>query len=336
MRKFVLAADIGATKTNLGLFHAMEDGLQREIVINFKSCGEDDFIDRAKAFVAANMVSEGLAAVCFGVAGPVINGEVVATNLGLKLKTKDLRREFGCDNLCLVNDLFATAAAVSVLDDSDFVTLQPGNHLESGTDVNAAIMAPGTGLGMAFIVDGQRLEIISSEGGHADFAPRNEVELSLWRYFKRHFDRVSRERLLSGLGLVHIFTWLRQCRSEGVSEVTASWSSIPDVTAAEVVTAADSGDDLACEALALFTSILGGVAGDLALTGMTAGGLYLAGGIPAKIIRYLRQGQFLTSFNAKGRMSSWMEGVPVKIILNSEAALLGAARIARERYRLSG
>ncbi len=330
MSKLVLAGDIGATKTNLGLFVSGQHGPERVSFCNFASCGEAEFVRQVKDFWFREGAETKLAAICFGVAGPVQEGCVEATNLGLKLNEKALQKEFSCPHLTLVNDLFATAAAISCLGDAELAVLQAGNIFES-ISATSVVLAPGTGLGMAFLVGGENLQILASEGGHADFAPRNELEVELWRYFKLHYGRVSRERLLSGPGLLNIYNWFRQRGETQVATagLDLAFSSATATNAADVVAAADAGEDLqAVQALETFVSLLGSVAGDLVVTGMAVAGLYLAGGIPAKIIGHLRHDRFLAAFRDKGRMAPWLEQVPVKVVLNPEAALLGAARIA--------
>ena len=324
----VLAGDIGATKTNLGLFSASAKGLQRLSFCSFPSCAEVELVGRVKEFLAQERARQNLAGVCFGVAGPVQNGYVEATNLGLKLGENELQKELGCISLVLVNDLFATAAAIPLLGESKFAVLQPGTVAKEESAATA-ILAPGTGLGMAFFVDAKKPLIFASEGGHADFAPRNEMEVELWRYLKLRYGRVSRERLLSGPGLLNIYDWLGERAETGSSAKARSpLLAGAEKTAAAVVAAAENGEKPATQALAIFVTLLGSVAGDLALTGMTAGGLYLAGGIPAKIIDHLRSAQFISAFCDKGRMSSWLKRISVKVVLDPEAALLGAARIA--------
>ena len=329
MSKLVLAGDIGATKTNLGLFSSESKGLKRVAFCGFPSCGEVELVWRVKKFLFEGEAVQKLAAICFGVAGPVHDGCVEATNLGLKLDEKELQKEFGCSCLVLVNDLFATAAAIPLLSESELAVLQSGVNVK-GSCATTAVLAPGTGLGMAFLVDAEKPHILASEGGHADFAPRDEDEVELWRYLKLRFGRVSRERLLSGPGLLNIYDWLRQ-KAAARTSVPAR----PQQNAAAVVTAADDGEILAVQALEIFVSLFGSVAGDFALTGMAAGGLYLAGGIPAKIISHLHHDRFLLAFRDKGRMAPWLERIPVKVVLDPEAALLGAARIAWSRSKIN-
>ena len=327
MNKLVLAGDIGATKTNLGLFLSESKGLKRVSFCSFSSCGEMELVWRVKKFLLEGEAAQNLAAICFGVAGPVHDGCVEATNLGLKLDARELQKELSCSCLVLVNDLFATAAAIPLLSESELAVLQPGS-IAKGACATTAVLAPGTGLGMAFMVDAEKPHILASEGGHADFAPHNEDEVELWRYLKIRFGRVSRERLLSGPGLLNIYDWLKQKEGSSASGNQTPTLCEQDCSAADVVAAADAGETLAVKALEIFVSLLGSVAGDLAVTGMAAGGLYLAGGIPARIIGHLRQDRFLLAFRDKGRMASWLERIPVKVVLNPEAALLGAARIA--------
>ncbi|MEA3348224.1 MAG: glucokinase [Pseudomonadota bacterium] len=327
MNKLVLAGDIGATKTNLGLFLPGSKGLKRLSFCSFSSCGKAELVGRIKEFLFKEGAEKNLSAICFGVAGPVHDGYVEATNLGLKLGENELRKELDCPRLLLVNDLFATAAAIPLLLENELAVLQPGSFAR-GVSSTVAILAPGTGLGMAFLVDAEKPQILASEGGHADFAPRNEDEVELWRYLKLRFGRVSRERLLSGPGLLNIYDWLGQRAVTRTSVATSPQLSDSEMTAAGVVMAAENDENPAVQALDTFVSLLGSVAGDLAVTGMATGGLYLAGGIPARIISHLRRDRFLLAFRDKGRMASWLERVPVKVILNPEAALLGAARIA--------
>lgn len=328
MNRLVLAGDIGATKTNLGLFKKAASGLERVVFCNFPSCDKPGFVRQAQDFLRRESARHDLAAICFGVAGPVHEGSVEATNLGLKVDEKGLQKEFACRFLTLVNDLYATAVSIPFLKDRELAVLQPGDITVSQSTA-IAVLAPGTGLGMAFLVGDEKSHILASEGGHADFAPRNEVEVDLWRYLKLRFGRVSRERLLSGPGLLNIYEWLRQKDLNQDPPDLGNFCPRLADKAAALVAAADRGEDpLAEKTLAIFVALLGSVAGDLVLTGMAGGGLYLAGGIPGKIIAHLRKADFLAAFRDKGRMAPWLEKVPVKVVLDPEAALYGAARIA--------
>lgn len=320
MEALYLAADIGATKTNLGLFRLLSGRPEKLALVNFASCDAENLQVRINDFLQREKVTGLLRGGCIGVAGPVFRGRVEATNLGLKLDEEILGRSIGCPRLQLVNDLYATAASLTILGPEKLECLQTGAGLQGQP---RAILAPGTGLGMALIVDSAtKTMILPSEGGHADFAPRSEEEVELWGFLQRKYGRVSRERLLSGPGLVNIFNWCQH---------VASGRETTDDNPAGVVAAASAEDPVAVRALDMFISIMGAVAGDLALTGMAAGGVYLAGGIPARIAARLRAGFFLEAFAAKGRMSSWLEQVPVYLVLDAEAALYGAAWLALNR-----
>lgn len=320
MNTLFLAADIGATKTNLGLFRSLGGRPDKLAIVKFPSCDAAELKTRINEFLQREKAAGLLRGGCIGVAGPVFKGRVDATNLGLKLDEETLGRSIGCPRLQLVNDLYATAASLAILAPEKLECLQTGVGMKGQP---RAILAPGTGLGMALVVDSaSKTMILPSEGGHADFAPRTDEEIELWSFLKPKYGRVSRERLLSGPGLLNIFSWCNYVAGEQKTRVADP---------AGVVTAAAAGDPAAGRALRIFTSIMGAVAGDLALTGMAAGGVYLAGGIPARIAAELRNGLFLNAFAAKGRMSSWLEEVPVYLVLDSEAALYGAAWLALNR-----
>ncbi len=313
----ILAGDIGATKTDLGLYRCDRDfALSRLARRRFPSCDAQKLLSRIREFLHQETAGEPPKAVCLGVAGPVAGGRVTATNLGLELDERELRRELECPRLVLVNDLYATACALSEPEGGTFEVLQAGEEVCGGM---AGVLAPGTGLGMALLRPGSVPPLVlASEGGHCDFAPRDETEIGLWRYLKEHFGHVSRERLLSGPGLLNIHHWCRGLeppRERGLN-------------AAAVVEAAAAGETAAVRAMEMFVSLLGAAAGDLALQGLTCGGIYLAGGIPPRIIEYLRRGIFLKSFRDKGRMDNWLAKVPVRVVLDPCLALDGAARFA--------
>ncbi len=319
--RFILAADIGASKTDLGLFTPTGKGELpcRRAQERFPSVGSSVLFPRIAAFLARSGVEpRELAAVAFGVAGPVGDGRVRATNLGLELSLDGLRREFPAARVQLVNDLEATARVLVRPGLVASETLQAGSAAGPGGVVG--VLAPGTGLGMALLsprhaggsVSG--CLILPSEGGHTDFAPRNEREVELWRFLKENGEPVTRECLLSGPGLVRIGNWLGgDFRDAG-----------------EVGAAAAAGMELARQALLLFAGLLGATAGDLALLGLTTGGIYLAGGIPRKNIAFCRRPEFLAAFRAKGMMAGWLEKVPVRVVTEPAAALLGAALLGAE------
>ncbi|NPA24471.1 MAG: glucokinase [Deltaproteobacteria bacterium] len=314
----ILAGDIGATKTDLGLYRCDESfavSARPLARCHFPSCNAPELLSRIREFLQQEISGEPPAAVCLGVAGPVSEGRVTAINLGLELDEGELRRELECPHLVLVNDLYAAAFGLSEPESCTFEVLQVGEEVCGGM---VGVLAPGTGLGMALLRSGNPPLVLASEGGHCDFAPRDEAEIDLWRYLKEHFGHVSRERLISGPGLLNIYHWCR-----GMAPVRGR-----GLNAASVVEAAAIGETEAGRAMEMFVSLLGATAGDLALQGLTRGGICLAGGIPPRIIEYLRREIFLESFRDKGRMRDWLAKIPVKVILDPCLALNGAARIA--------
>ena len=312
----VLAGDVGGTKTDLGLFSGSENSLPEAVATtSFASCDVSGMVRKIREFLEREGGVGRVAGGCFGVAGPVSDGRVKAVNLGLELEEKSLARELGVARITLVNDLYATAYALALSGDEEVEVLQAGEPAIG----MSGVLAPGTGLGMALMQGGDSPRIIASEGGHSDYAPRTPDELALWQWLRPVFGHVSRERLLSGPGLANIYRWLKgQAPDYGRGE-----------SAAIVVEAAQSGEEKAFQAIDIFTGIMGAVAGDLALFGLTAAGIYLAGGMPPRIRPFLRREVFLAAFRDKGRLAGWLEKIPVKLVLNPHTALTGAALIAR-------
>jgi len=320
-KPFVLAGDIGGTKTNMGLF---QKGKSRPILKHFEiysSREAANLEEIIQQFQKKYAITVGCAA--FGIAGPVFDGRCKTTNLPWEVSEDRIKKRFGWPCVSLINDLAATALAIPMLSNKEVFLL---NRAISRKMKNIALIAPGTGLGKALIIfqNGNYVPL-SSEGGHADFAPNSDIEIDLWKHLHKRFGHVSVERVLSGPGLFNIYSWLKD--SGRYRE--ASWiaQKIKEDDPARVITEAglDGKDSLCVEALKMFVSILGAVSGNLALTGMTTGGVYLGGGIPPKILPILKKGLFMNAFKAKGRFSDMLEKIPVKVILNDRAALMGAA-----------
>jgi len=263
---------------------------------------------------------------CFGVAGPVLRGMSVTPNLAWIVDASSLARGLRLPTVELINDLEANAYGIEVLGPADVATLAEGDADAGG---NAAIIAAGTGLGEAVICrDGDRSHPFATEGGHADFAPRNALESELLEYLRARYDRVSYERVLSGPGLRNIYGFLRDTgRGEEPAWLRDEMhdSDHPAVIARAALARTS---ELCVRALDLFCSLYGAEAGNLALKAMATGGLYIGGGIAPKLLGALRQSGFMEAFAAKGRMRPLLEAVPVRVILNDRAALLGAARHA--------
>jgi glucokinase len=239
-----------------------------------------------------------------------------------------LKKRFNWPRVRLINDLLATAHAVPFLQGKEIYRL---NSEKDRKGENIALIAPGTGLGMGLLVfhEGGYISV-PSEGGHIGFPPTREEEVTLWRYLRKRYGRVSVERVLSGPGLVNIYGWLKESRS--YREPAWLKKLIETKDPGKVVTdqALNGKDPLCIEALEVFVAILGATAGNLALTCMATGGVFLGGGIPPKILPFLQKPDFLEAFADKGRFRRLMEKIPVKVILNDRAALLGAAISACE------
>lgn len=322
----VVAGDIGGTKTNLGLFRR---GGRRPVASVMESFPSQEapglekvlerFLDRHSASVKS---------ACFGIAGPVIHGRCKTTNLPWEVSEEGLKKRFKWSRVRLINDLVATSHSVPVLQSKE---LHPLNKEKGRRGENIALIAPGTGLGVALLVfhEGRHVAV-SSEGGHVGFSPTNEKEVSLWRHLRERFGRVSVERVVSGPGLVNIYGWLKEVR--GYQEPAWIKEMFETTDPGRVIT--DHGlngkDPLCEEALEIFVAALGTTAGNLALTWMATGGVYLGGGIPPKILPLLEKPAFMESFTEKGRFRDLVRRIPVRVILNDRAALLGAARVAFE------
>jgi glucokinase len=334
----ILAGDIGGTKTNLGLFSPAGQGVRLLRSATYQSAAfpglspvVTDFLAAAgpAAGEAAEAGGSGVRAACFGIAGPVIDNRVSTPNLPWTIDARQLAAETGIAAVLLINDLVATGAGIPLLRPEELAILQPGS---SEPAANRALIAAGTGLGMALLPwSGGGWMVVPSEGGHADFAPRDEDEIGLLLAMRRRFGgHVSIERVLSGPGLVNTYEYLRD--SGFAPEQATIRRRLESAEPAPVIAAAAlAGECVLCgRALEMFTAVYGAVAGNLALTGTALGGVFLGGGIAPKILPALHAGGFVRAFLSKGRFASYLERVPVQVILNDQAALLGAARRAAD------
>lgn len=331
-QSIVLAGDIGGTKTNLGLFLPGDKRPELVTMESYSSASAPSLQDLIARFVAGN--PERIASACFGIAGPVMEGSSKTTNLPWHVSEKDIKERFDWGKVRLINDLTATATAVQLLQDDEIFELNPA---AAKADGNAGVVAPGTGLGVALLVAvGGRLYPVPSEGGHADFAPTDDDQVEFWRYLRNKLGHVSVERVLSGPGIREIYSWLRDRGDfpEPAWLAERMKSEDPPVVISEA--ALDQNEPLCIKTLEVFVSILGAYAGNLALTGMTTGGIYLGGGIAPKILPKLKEGGFMTAFLDKGRFRELLSKVPVRVILNDKAALLGAAWCALQNLSEEG
>ena len=320
----ILAGDIGGTKTRLALFAA---GPGRSDPVSERTYGSQEYpgLDAiAREFVRAAGAT--IESACFGVAGPVKDGRSSTTNLAWVVDASDLARDLRLPRVALLNDLEASAFGLQALRPDEVVVMQEGSPGAAG---NQALIAAGTGLGEAALYwDGRRHRVFATEGGHAGFAPADETQIELLRYLVRRFEPVSWERVLSGPGLVNIYSFLRDSgRGEEPSWLADEISA--GEPAAVISAAALSGRSALCsEALDLFVALYGAESGNLALKIMATGGVFIGGGIAPKILARLRGAGFVRAFVAKGRMRPLLEAMPARVILNDRLALLGAARYA--------
>jgi glucokinase len=254
----------------------------------------------------------------FGVAGPVIENHVRATNLPWTVDAKILERELEVEKIVLLNDLGATGHSIEHLAPEEFTVLNAGKPEPGGT---MALLAAGTGLGQSFLVwDGTRYRIAPSEGGHSDFAPHTEQQIELLRFMRRRYPQVSWELILSGRG----FRTLHEFLAPDVKH--ASFED-PDADPAPEITSKGLAKTcpVCVETLDLWTSIYGAEAGNLALKVLALGGVYVAGGIAVKIIEKMKDGKFVAAFKDKWKFENLLANIPVSVVLNESAPLLGAA-----------
>jgi len=322
----ILAGDVGGTKTTLALFDRRggDWALVREDTVHSR-----DFpsLEAAIAHFLGGGPRAPIAAACVGIAGPVVDGRVTTTNLPWVVDERLLASEIPAARARLINDLEATAHGIAALGEHELVVLQPGVPRGAGA---VAVIAAGTGLGEAIVVgEGPARTVVATEGGHADFASRGELEDHLLRYLRKEFGRASYERVLTGPGLVNVYRFLRYTGVAGESAQTAALMRDSD-PAAVVTELGLKGADRLCEmTLNVFVSVYGAEAGNLALKTLAVGGVVVGGGIAPRIIPALTAGGFISAFRDKGRLRPLMETIPVRIALNPKTALLGAALVAR-------
>jgi len=324
----ILAGDIGGTKTVLALFERSGDSLKSVREATFPSRDHPSFEEILTEFLK-DQAAPKIEAACFGVAGAVMDGRVQTTNLPWTLEEDALSSAIGGGKATLLNDLEAAAYGTLHLSLEEKHVLNPGTSRRKRG--NIAVIAAGTGLGEAVLFwDGKDYQPIASEGGHADFAPRSDVEVDLYRYLRTRFpDHVSYERVLSGPGLFNIYSFFRESGHAPEPEWLASKIKAGDPSAV-VSQVGLAGQDANCvAALDLFASLYGAEAGNLALKALAVGGVFIAGGIAPKILPALtRNDAFLRGFFAKGRFIHLMKNLHVSVALNPKAPLIGAAYYA--------
>jgi len=325
----VLAGDIGGTKTLLQVstWETIRPRVVREQ--RFDSCSYPSFSALLSEFLKPEK-KENIEAACLGVAGPVretYSGQTVkVTNLPWEISGDIIAREFGLPKVRLINDFQAIGYGIELLEKSDLVVLQEGVPVTHGP---RAVIGAGTGLGQAVLVwQGEHFEPIATEGGHANFGPTSELQIELLRYLLKNTGRSSYELVISGHGLARIYAFLKErgdfLESPAVCDAMKTGNDAAIITRA----ALEQNDKLANQAMNLFVEIYGTQAGNLALTTGATGGIYIAGGIAPKIVSRLTDGHFLRAFQNKGKMTAYVEAIPVSVVINLDVGLIGAARVA--------
>jgi len=323
MPPVVVAGDVGGTKTHLGLYQVAGRDLT---ALRDRTYPTREF-PNLEATLADFLAGAGVVkAACFGVPGPVIDRVSRATNVPWDMREQSIAAALGATTL-LVNDLEATSYGLLHLDESQFAVLQPGE--DRPMPATKAVIAAGTGLGEAALIatrDGWHA--IASEGGHADFAPRGKEQVALLEFLSGEFDHVSFERVLSGPGLHNIYRFLAAAAPGQEPEWLVQRMRSEDSSAVISDTALSGRDPRCLHALEMFVEIYGAEAANLALKFLALGGVYIGGGIAPKILPLLRRGGFLRAFLGKGRLKSTLERIPIRVVLEPSAALIGAAHIA--------
>ncbi len=316
-----LAGDIGGTKTKLAVFDPKVGPRHPIAEMTFPSSNYTSLEALVSAFLDGKDWS--ISHASFGVAGPVAEGRVKVTNLDWVDDESSLSASLKFP-VHLINDLVAIACAVPHLESADLLDL---NSMKAEPEGGVAVIAPGTGLGEAYLVwDKDHYVPGPSEGGHADFAPTSPLEIELLTYLLPRHLHVSYELVCSGRGLPNLYAFLKDTkRCPEPDWLARELSGVVDPTPTIVQAALDGRAEICVEAVRLFVSILGSEAGNLALKVVATGGVYLAGGMPGHILPFLKENGFLQAFTAKGRFADMLSRIPVSIIVNPEAGLLGAA-----------
>ncbi len=322
----ILAGDVGGTKAHLALYDFIDGKLESTRDEKYAAKDYSGVEEIVKEFLGAQTVT----AACLGVPGPVRDGRLRLTNLPWTLDSRELSVSLGINHVFLINDLEANGYGINELAADQIYTLSEGDPSQIG---NRALIAAGTGLGECLLIwNGHSHVPYPSEGGHADYAPRNEDEIDLLRFLKQKYNgRISWERVVAGMGLTNIYEFLREVR--GVDEpawlATRMVAEDPNAVITELALAAKS--EICEKALDMYVSAYGAETGNLALKLLSVGGVYVGGGIAPRIIEKLKDGRFMKAFTDKGRLSQLLVNMPVRIILDSRAALLGAAAYAEAR-----
>ena len=319
----ILAGEIGATRSRLAAFENEGSKLRCVVEKTYKSQDHGGLQEVLSTFVKTEGIP--VHSACFGVAGPVRAGKSKISNLDWTIDARELASQLRLSSVGLLNDLEAYAYGVDALESKDFVTLREGSEDAEG---NRAVISARTGLGIAGLYwDGYRHHPFACEGGHADFAPRSDLEMQLAQYLRKKHEHVSCERILSGPGIKNIYDFLRDTKTaEEPAWLGQQMKEAADPPALISQLALDHKAEICEQTLSLFVSVYGSETGNCALNFMATGGVFIGGSIAAKIVPKMLDPVFMKSFLAKGRMQSLLADMPVKIIVNDDAGLIGAAR----------
>jgi glucokinase len=320
----ILVGDIGGTHTRMALLSRNEGRLTLERQRVYPSREHAGLGEIISDFIRQEGVRP--EAACFGIAGPVLNGRANVSNLAWVVDAVEISQILAISPVWLINDLLAHASGIADLQDADLVVLNAGTPCPG----NAALIAAGTGLGEAGVFwDGFMYRPFPAEGGHADFAPNNELELALYSYLMKKFGHVSYERVLSGPGIKNIYDFLQECGAEQEPPwLKEELEHAPDPSALVAQHGLAAKSPICERTLDIFVNVYAAEAGNLALRMMAVGGIFISGGIAGKLLPKMQEPRFMKAFVSKGRMSSLLESVPVKLIVNEHIGLLGAARHA--------
>jgi glucokinase len=331
----ILAGEIGATRTRLAAFNSEGNRLECVVQKTYMSQEHAGLSEILPQFTRTEGIP--VHSACFGVAGPVRNGRSKISNLPWTIDSRELAAQLKLPSVGLLNDMEAYAYGIDALDSKDFVTLNEGSEDAEG---NRALISAKTGLGVAGLYwDGHRHHPFACEGGHADFAPTNDIQMELLTYLRKKYDRVSYERILSGPGIRNIYEFLRDTHKAEEpawlrEQIDAAHDPSPLISQFAL-----EGKAAICEqALSIFVGVFGAEAGNSALQYMSTGGIFIGGTIAAKIVPKMKEPVFLESFLDKGRLEVLLNDMPVKIVLNDECGLSGAARytLVQKAFRPSG
>ena len=319
----ILAGEIGATRTRLAAFETEGNRLALVVEKDYMSNERDGLAGILTEFVKTEGIP--VHSACLGVAGPVRAGRSKISNLPWVIDARDVAKQLRLNSVGLLNDLEAYAYGIDGLDSKDFITLSEGSEDAEG---NRAVISAKTGLGMAGLYwDGFRHHPFACEGGHADFAPRNDLQAELLAYLRKKYGRISAERILSGPGIKNIYDFLRDThKAEEPEWLRSEMTAAPDPPALISRTALDGKAAICDQAMTIFVSVFGAQTGNCALNFMSTGGIFIGGSIAAKIVPKMKDPVFMESFLDKGRMESILKDMPVKIVANDDCGMIGAAR----------